>query len=223
MNLDSLKNQLESQLAQHMRDDDGSHDVHHVRRVWENAQQFARHMDHEPHADSLDWEVVLAAVYLHDLVNVPKNSPNRRRASALSAEAARPLLRAIGFPEHKIDAVAHAIEAHSFSAGITPQTEEARIVQDADRIESLGALGIARTFYTAGRMNSLLFDADDPFGKSRDFDDQAFAIDHFKKKLLNLPDTMQTAAGRQVACERVAVMRAFLKDLGDEIGDSSPW
>ncbi|MCP5995663.1 HD domain-containing protein, partial [Klebsiella pneumoniae] len=84
------------------------------------------------------------------------------------------------FPPDRYAAVEHAIEAHSFSAGIAPQSLEAKIVQDADRLEALGAIGLARVFAVSGALGTALFDADDPFAGARALDDKAFALDHFQ-------------------------------------------
>jgi uncharacterized protein len=182
---------------------DGAHDATHLERVWRNAQALLMHY---PAADTL---VVLAACYLHDLVNVPKNDTRRAHASRLSAEAARPQLMALGFPPDKLDAVAHAIEAHSFSAAIPATTLEARIVQDADRLDGLGAVGLARMFYIAGRMGSSLAHAADPLAHERPLDDRTYALDHIPAKLAKLPAMMQTEAGRALAEARLATLTAF--------------
>ena len=184
-------------------DNDGAHDASHLDRVWRNARAI---MAGHPEADAL---VVLAACYLHDLVNVPKNDPRRSQASRLSAELARGELRRLGFPEAKLDAVAHAIEAHSFSAAIPATTLEARIVQDADRLDGLGAVGLARMFYIAGRMGSGLAHDTDPLGVARPLDDKAYALDHIPVKLARLPGMMQTVAGRRLAEERLALLEDF--------------
>ena len=99
--------------------DDSAHDLGHLARVWCNCQRLA---DDHPGADL---EVLEAAAWFHALVNLPKSAPNRAEASRLSAWAAADWLSATDFPPHKIPAVAHAIEAHSFSAGIAPRTIEA--------------------------------------------------------------------------------------------------
>lgn len=183
--------------------DDGAHDLNHLHRVWRNAQLLlASHAE----ADAL---VVLAACYLHDIVNLPKNHPQRERASQLAAQRAREKLEAAGFPTDKLDAVTHAIEAHSFSAGIVPTTLEAMIVQDADRLDALGAVGLARLFYTAGRMGSAFAHPTDALGSQRALDDRAFALDHIEVKLAKLPAQMQTAAGRKLGEERMEMLRAF--------------
>ncbi|MDB5658401.1 MAG: hypothetical protein JWS10_1016 [Cypionkella sp.] len=190
---------------------DGAHDLGHLRRVWLRAKLIA--MD-----ETCDLEVLLAACMFHDLVNLPKSHPERARASTLSAEAACHFLRSDGFPEAKLSAVGHAIAAHSFSAGITPATAEARVLQDADRLEALGAIGIARMFHISGQMGGGLFDADDPMALKRPLDDRAFALDHIQTKLLKLVDTMQTAPGRAMAVERAEWMMSFRTRLLSEIG-----
>ncbi|BCP56345.1 phosphohydrolase [Kaistia sp. 32K] len=197
---------------------DASHDVHHARRVKQAALEIADIED-----GAADRRILVAAAYLHDMVNPPKDSPDRAKASALSAEAAGPVLARLGFDEAEIVAARHVIVAHSFSANITPETLEARILQDADRLDALGAIGIARTFYIAGQLSCSLFDGDDPFAVSRPIDDRRNALDHFKVKLLGLADRMTTAGGRRLAEARVAVMRDFLNALGTELGHPSPW
>jgi uncharacterized protein len=185
------------------QDADGAHDANHLERVWRNAQAM---LADYPQADVL---VVLAACYLHDLVNLPKNDPARARASGMSAVAAVKQLAALGFPADRLDAVAHAIEAHSFSAGIAPRTLEAKIVQDADRLDGLGAVGLARMFYTAGRMGSSLAHGSDPLACHRPLDDTAYSLDHIAAKLARLPGMMQTEAGRRLGEARLALLVEF--------------
>ncbi len=195
-------------------DGDGAHDVHHLRRVWRSARRIAAT---EPGADLL---VILAAAYLHDLVNPPKDSPLRSRASRLSAEKAVPLLEAMGLDPDRARAAGHAIEAHSYSAGIPPATLEARILQDADRLEALGAIGLARCFYTGGKMGTALWEAGDPLGRSgRALDDRAYSVDHFPLKLMRLPDLMTTDEGRRLARRRARVLALYLAQLERELLD----
>ena len=193
-------------------DGDGAHDVDHLDRVWRTARTL---LAEYPAADPL---VVLAACYLHDGVNLPKDHPDRARASTLAAEAGVARLRAWGFAEDKLPAVAHAIAAHSFSAGIAPTTIEARIVQDADRLDALGAVGLARLFYTAGRLGSALAHSSDAAGSERPLDDRAYALDHIMVKLATLPGTMQTAAGRRLGEERLAWLLEFRRQFLAEWG-----
>ena len=105
--------------------------------------------------------------------------------------------------------MAHAIEAHSFSAAIAPTSLEARIVQDADRLDALGAVGLARMFYVSGRLGRALAHPTDPLALHREWDDMQYALDHIEAKLARLPGMMQTQAGREVADERLALLLAF--------------
>jgi len=190
--------------------DDGSHDVSHLQRVFKVAMMLSA-------AEDGDAEIVAAAVLLHDCVQVEKNSPLRKEASRLSAEKARDILADLGWDEARIAAAAHAIHAHSYSANITPETPEARIVQDADRMDAIGFVGIARCFYTAGRMNSALYDHFDPKAEGRELDDLSFALDHFEAKLFKLKTGFNTASGRDMADLRHARMTAFIEYLHEEI------
>lgn len=190
---------------------DGSHDLGHLRRVWANCQLIA---DQER---AVDRDVLQAAAFLHDIVNLPKDSPDRAQASRLSAEFAVEYLEGEDFPVAKLPAVYHAIEAHSFSANIAPTTLEARVLQDADRIDALGAVGIARMMYIAGALGRQLFDADDPWALLREIDDTRFAIDHFETKIFGLEKTMTTEAGRILAKKRTAVMRQYCANLREEL------
>lgn len=190
---------------------DGAHDLAHLQRVWHNVRTL-----HEEEGGDL--EILLAAVLLHDCVAIEKNSTLRSQASRLAAEKASSVLAELHWPGEKIASVAHAIEAHSFSASITPLTLEAKIVQDADRLDSLGMLGVARTFYIAGRMGSALYDPQDPQAKQRDYDDKRFCLDHFQTKLLHLADGFQTAAGQRLAQIRHQRLKGFMEQFMEEIG-----
>ncbi|MFJ4141155.1 HD domain-containing protein [Pseudomonas sp. NPDC089734] len=194
---------------------DGSHDISHLLRVWKNVCAIR---DHE----GGNQEILLAATLLHDCVSVEKDSPFRASASRLAASKATDLLTEMGWDEIRIAAVAHAIEAHSFSAAIPPATLEARILQDADRLDALGMVGVARVFYVSGRMGSALYDPQDPQALQRPYDDKHFAVDHFHTKLLHLADHFQTETGAEMARIRHARLQRFLAELMEEIEAPSP-
>ncbi|MFI8397120.1 HD domain-containing protein [Pseudomonas sp. NPDC078863] len=204
---------LAAQLLPHALEpsDDGAHDLAHLQRVWHNARTLQA-------AEGGDLEVLLAAVLLHDCVAVEKNSPLRSQASRLAAEKAACVLKGMKWPSEKITNVAHTIEAHSFSANITALTLEAKIVQDADRLDSLGMLGVARTFYVAGRMGSALYDSQDPEALEREYDDTRFCLDHFQTKLLHLADGFQTVSGQRLAEIRHQRLKGFMEQFKEEIG-----
>jgi len=190
---------------------DGSHDMSHILRVWRNAVVIARS---EPDADT---ELLAAAVILHDCVAIEKDSPLRSQASRLSAERARVIVSELGWNEARADALAHAIATHSYSANLAPTTLEARIMQDADRLDAIGAIGIARCFYIGGRMGSRLYDPDDPAAERRDLDDRAYTLDHFPAKLFKVASGFHTPAGQAMAREREATMQTFIATFQAEI------
>lgn len=189
--------------------DDKSHDLSHFQRVWKIAKNLSN--------ETCDKLIILAACYFHDIVNYPKDNPMRSQSSLHASLKAIQILKLMNFPNEKLEAVSHCIQAHSFSANIEPQTIEAKIVQDADRMESLGAIGLARTFYVAGRMNSMLFDSKDPFAKNRQLNDKLYAIDHFEEKLLKLPMTMKTEVGKIEANKRAQILKIYLEALKLEL------
>ena len=203
---------FESWFDEHHASEDSAHDISHFRRVWMTARKIMIHHQADP-------LVVLTACYFHDIVSLPKNHPERSQSSRLAARKTRDILHRDfpDFPPDRFAAVEHAIEAHSFSAGIAPQSIEAKIVQDADRLEALGAIGLARMFAVSGALGVALFDAEDPFADARSLDDRAFALDHFQTKLLRLPDTMQTDVGRELAQHNADFLVHFMAKLSAEL------
>jgi uncharacterized protein len=194
---------------------DAAHDISHVRRVVANVAFLTR----AEHGNA--W-VTLPAAWLHDCVAVAKDSPWRAQGSKLAAQAARVYLGTIDYPGSLLDEVYHAIEAHSFSAGVPARSLEARIVQDGDRLDSLGAIGIARCLLVGGRLNRPLCSVDDPFCDEREPDDARYTLDHFYAKLLKLPAGMQTASGRDEAGRRANLMRNYLDQLRQEMSGNIP-
>ncbi|MFK7835158.1 MAG: HD domain-containing protein [Sulfitobacter sp.] len=189
---------------------DGAHDLSHVLRVWQNVQSIMAEEGGDP-------GLLVAATILHDGVNLPKDHPDRSKASQLSANRAESVLASLAWQQAAIDGVSHAIAAHSFSAGITPRTLEAKILQDADRLDAIGHIGIARCFVVSGQLGRLIYDVDDPSAQSRTLDDGRFALDHFYTKLLRLAEGFQTRTGQRLAAERHAVMLSFIEGLLAEI------
>lgn len=205
--------QLEATLAAYIEQQmtaDSAHDMAHIQRV----VQMARHL---AEAEGADLDVVIPAAWLHDCVTLPKNAPNRQEASGLAAAEAVRFLRSIDYPEQHLDNIAHAIAAHSFSAGIPPATLEAKVVQDADRLDAIGAIGVARCLLTGGALARPLYHLEDPFCQQRQPDDLAFTIDHFYRKLLKIGQTLHTKAAQAEAAQRNAFMQAFLDQLRAEL------
>ena len=126
------------------------------------------------------------------------------------------ILKTYGFSEKEITIVSDAIEDHSFSQNKIPETLEGKILQDADRLDALGAIGIARVFATSGSLNRSFYNINDPFCSKRNANDNLWAIDHFFNKLLKLESMMNTKSGKIEAKKRTKVLKEFLKQLKNE-------
>ena len=190
---------------------ESAHDFGHVKRVAANARLIAE-------SEGADADAVLPAALLHELVSLPKDHPDSPRSGVLCAERASNVLRGEGYPEGQIEAIAYCIRVHPFSMGVVPETLEAKVLQDADRLDALGAIGIARCFAVGADMKRPFYDPEDPFCLARAPDDKTWTLDHFPKKLLRLPDALHTEAARVMARERAAFIKEFLAQLGREIG-----
>lgn len=189
---------------------DPAHDISHVKRVVKTALALCQ----QEHARI---EVVLPAAYLHDCFTFPKNHPDRTKSSTIAADKATEYLQSIGYPNEFISDIHHAICAHSYSANITPNTLEAKIIQDADRLDALGAIGIARCLQVSAGFGASLYQVDDPFCADRKLDDKNYTVDHFYNKLFKLEAMMNTESAKQEARKRTAYMEGFLQQLKQEI------
>jgi uncharacterized protein len=190
-----------------------AHDFQHILRVYKNAEMISKQ------EKSVDLDVVLAAALLHDLVVYPKGSTKTINSADESAEVAKKiLLEYKNYPIEKIEKVADAIRTHSYSKKLAPSTLEGKILQDADRLDAIGAIGLARTFSVGGSENRSLYNPLDPFCNSeRQLDDRQWTLDHIKKKLLILNNSMHTKAAKKIAEERTEFIELFLNQLRYEI------
>ena len=127
-------------------------------------------------------------------------------------------MKSINYDESLFEAIHHAIAAHSFSANIKIKTVEAQIVQDADRMDALGAIGVSRCMNVGGAIGRLLYSPDDPFCIERKADDKQYTLDHFFIKLLHIADSMNTPSAKAEATRRTTYMHDFLAQLKSEIG-----
>lgn len=201
------------------RDDDPVHDFAHVLRVLRLAERLAV-------LEGADGQVVRAAALLHDIARPGDDNHNQGFVMAvgadidhaiLAAQAARRIL--VGEPPEFVDAVAHAIEAHRFRNAIEPRTLEAKILFDADKLDAIGAIGIARMFAFAGGHGMPLWGevpADYQPG-----DAQAHtAIHEYHVKLKHIKDCLYTPSGRRLAEARHQFMEAFIERMAEEVGEN---
>lgn len=209
----TLLSQIESQFLEFMQQEmqvDAAHDISHVQRVVNTAKKLAVE-------EGADLSIVLPAAYLHDCFTYPKDHPNRKQSSIIAAKKAVAFLESIDYPRQYHDAIAHAIEAHSFSANIRPNTLEAKVVQDADRLDALGAIGITRCIQVSTEFDAQLYDNKDIFAQQRELDDKQFTLDHFQTKLFKIAETMNTESAKLEANKRKAFMQTYLEQLHDEV------
>jgi uncharacterized protein len=174
-------------------DQPGSHGLDHVLRVVHLCEVIGKE-------EGADMKVLLPAAFFHDIarpIEEEKGIPHEE-AGALMAER---YLRSIRYDEERIPGITHAIRTHRYSSGKEPETLEARILSDADKLDAMGAVGIARTFIRAGEHQ----------GEIRD------AIDHMNKKLLNLNGLMYTKTAKKLAGDRHRFLSLFVETLTDEI------
>jgi len=203
--LDSITNDVRKIIV-----NDSAHDFEHIMRVYKNAQKLCKQ-------EKINEKLVLCAVLLHDVVFYPKSDKRSKNSSIDSAKKAKTILKKYDFTESEITIISDAIHDHSFSQQRTPKTIEGKILQDADRLDALGAIGIARVFATGGLLKRPFYNIDDPFCKKRKPDDKIWTLDHFFQKLLKLESLMNTKFGKLEAKKRTIVLKEFLKQLKQEL------
>jgi len=191
-------------------ENDSAHDFEHIMRVYKNAKKLCKQ-------EKVNEKLVLCAVLLHDIVSYPKSDKRSKNSSIDSAKKAIIILKRYDFTENEITIISDAIREHSFSQKKTPKTIEGKILQDADRLDALGAIGIARVFATGGSLKRPFYNIDDPFCKKRNADDKTWTLDHFFQKLLKLEFLMNTKSGKIEAKKRTRILNEYLKQLKQEI------
>lgn len=193
------------------RFDDPAHGWEHIRRVY-NLSLFIAEQE------GADRFISGMAALMHDLGRL--SHEHGQHHADLSVSEASIMCQQLRIPPHLQEAILHAILAHSFSRGVQPHTQEARVVRDADRLDGLGAIGIMRWAITGAVRRdpqTLCYHPDDPFAEQHAPDDGRYMLDHFFSKLLKLSEGMTTATGRELAEQRTAFMRAYLNEFRREL------
>jgi len=190
-----------------LRRECGGHSLQHSERVLKLCLRIA---EEEGEGDLL---VLKAASILHDIA-VPEGG--RIDHARRGVEIAREILEKTGFPEEKREDVLYAIRSHRFSDRKIPVTVEARILQDADRLDAIGAVGIARCFAFGGERRRRLYDLSERPGEY-DPEREVSSLTHIREKLLKIKDTLHTATARRIADDRHRFMLEFIERLTSEI------
>ncbi len=188
------------------------HGADHVYRVAAVADRIAI-------VEGANRLIVGAAALLHDIC---RNDSDLVGCHALAAaEKARVLLAELAFAQDQIECVVCAIEAHRFSSGPEAPSLEAQVLQDADRLDAIGAIGMLRAFAFGDELTHSAYHPSDPFHRTeRPLDDMRYAIDHFYRKLLQIIDTLHTVEGRRIARRRQEFMEAYLDALEHDLADA---
>ena len=200
--LENLKKIAKNKLA----NNDPAHDFEHVMRVYRNAEKICN-------TENGNKKLILSAVLLHDIIKIK----NRKDSALKSAKLSKKILKENQFLDNEISIISDAIKEHSFSKNKIPTTIEGKIIQDADRLDAIGAIGLARVFSFSGSNNRPFYDPNDPFSENRVVNDDKWALDHFYEKLLTLEKKMNTKTGKSLAKKRTKILRDFLKELKNEI------
>lgn len=201
---------LKIEVRKRIEDNDPAHDFEHIMRVYKNAERIAK-------KEGADLKIVLTAALLHDIISYKKSDPRSKSSSLESAKEARKILQRYDYGRDEIKIISDAINDHSFSKGIVPKTLEGKVLQDADRLDAIGSIGIARAFAVGGAERRSFYSTQDPFCVTRSPDDSKWTVDHFYKKLLLLEKKMNTESAKLEARRRTRIMKQFLEQFEREI------
>jgi uncharacterized protein len=189
---------------------DSAHDQGHAMRVLKLAEVIGK-------AEGANLSVLRPAALLHDIGCAPKHLGKEKESEDRTLIIARALLAKTGYGPQDIETILGMIGVHGYSRKIVPKDLEGKILQDADRLDAMGAIGIARTFLVGGSINRPLYHLTDPWAKARDIDDKAYNLDHFEKKLLKLKDGMHTGTARSLAQDRHKFLEKYIEQMKKEL------
>jgi len=196
------------QAREYYKGADAIHDFDHVQRVLTTAERLALE-------ENADWEIVRTATLLHDVARGHGDRMAEDHAQA-GAEIARELLA--GHPTEKVEAVAHAVAAHRFRSGPAPQTIEAKVLHDADKLDAIGAIGVARAFAYGGFEGQRLWAHVPPgYQESQATRHEHTPVHEYYMKLSKIKDRLLTPSARKLAAERHGFMVAYFEQLDREV------
>ncbi len=199
LNNDILMKLIRREAEKYYSSDPG-HDWLHAERVYRMCMKIFEKEGGDP-------QVLLATALLHD-AGVQHELEYGVDHSEKSVEIAGEILSRIGFPRGKVRMVLDAIRVHRFRKGIKAVSIESKILQDADRLDAIGAVGVARAFSRGGRTGTPMYSQQKSVSST---------VDHFHEKLLKLKDTLNTETARRIASERHAFMETFLSRFLKEV------
>ena len=213
MNRQDLWQTFEGIVTAKLANAPGCHDYAHTLRVLHNAELL---LQTEPDADSF---VVRTAALFHDFARPEELASDGKQDHAqLGADLVRIELEQLGCEPDFVDHVTSCIRTHRYRGKLIPETLEAKIVYDADKLDSTGAFGIARAFHFAGRIGACLHNTAEEAVNSAAYGKNDSAYREYLVKLRHLPGKMLTESGRELAKERAIFMDEFFSRLNNEAG-----
>jgi uncharacterized protein len=206
----SISASVRSEAKRFFRSARGSHDWDHTARVLRLCLHIGR-------AENADLEILTLSALLHDIGRGEEDRSNGKiRHADASARLAREILARHGLVPGRIARIVHCIEAHSFRKNLPPASLEARVLFDADKLDSIGAVGIGRAFLFAGEVGARLHNKGVDLSKTAAYTKEDTAYREFMVKLRHIKDRMFTDEGRRLAAERHAFMVAYFERLDAE-------
>ena len=190
-------------------DKKGAHDMTHTKRVLKVALQIAKY---EKKADK---DILIASCLLHDIARKKEDEKKCRCHAEEGARMAYTILKKINFPEKKIDKVVYAIKCHRKSTGIKPETTEAKILQDSDRIDIFGAVGIARTFAHLSKTMVLHSDTSRALISFEDTNSDSI-LEQIRSLLFAKRNKFHTFGGWEIVQDRLNFLKLFIKQFEKE-------
>jgi uncharacterized protein len=187
-----------------------SHGWDHVSRVVLLALKIGK-------KEKADLFIVEVAALLHDIARGEEDASQGRVChAARGAEVASEFLRTIGLSESEIKKIAHCISSHRYRGSAVPLTKEAKVLFDADKLDSIGAIGIGRAFLFAGEVGARLFNGDIDIHQTEAYSEEDTAYREFMVKLRHVKTTLQTREGKRLAQGRHDFMEQYFKRLKEE-------
>lgn len=206
----ALVARIRTEARRLLEDSRGSHDWDHTERVFRLCLRIGR-------KEGADLGVLKLAALLHDVGRNKEDASNGRICHGRTGAAfARRILKAQGLAEDTVERVAHCVRAHRFRKGVLPETLEARVLFDADKLDSIGAVGVGRAFLFAGEVGARLHDPAVDVARTRPYTREDTAYREYLVKLSRVKDRMFTGEGKRLARERHRFMTAFFRRLNKE-------
>jgi len=211
MGIKAVLESIRKETQRYFVDARGSHDWSHTERVYNLCMHIGK-------KENADLDILTLAAFLHDIGRGEQDRTNGKVChAAQGALLARELLDRYNLDEKTIEKIIHCIESHRFRSSTVPRTLEAQVLYDADKLDSIGAIGIGRAFLFAGEVGAYVHNRNAEIEETQPYTKEDTAYREFAVKLRGVKDTMQTEEGKKLALERHRFMEKFFLRLDEEV------